>query len=75
MMEVTAEGGRVYLPKALRDRYGETFELVDRGDRLVLVPIPEDPLETLREEWADVDASVEDLSEAAEQEALDEAGR
>lgn len=74
-MEVTAEGGRVYLPKALRERYGETFELVDRGDRLVLVPVPENPLETLREEWSDVDASVEELREAAQEEGLDEAGR
>ena len=52
----------------------DQFELVDRGDRLVLVPVAEDPLEALREEFRDVDGSAEELKQGALDEALDEAG-
>lgn len=74
-MEVTAEGGRVYLPKDLRDRLGERFELIDRGDELLLVPIPDDPLVAAREEWADTDESVEELVRGANEQAEQDAGR
>ena len=73
-MDVDAEDGRIYLPKRLREKFGDRFELVDRGDRLVLIPIAEDPLEALREEFSDVDASAEELKQGALDEALDEAG-
>ena len=69
-MDIDAEDGRIYLPKRLREKFGDQFELVDRGDRLVLVPVAEDPLEALREEFQDVDASAEELKRGA----LDEAG-
>jgi bifunctional DNA-binding transcriptional regulator/antitoxin component of YhaV-PrlF toxin-antitoxin module len=69
-MDVDAEDGRICLPKHLREKFGHRFELVDRGDRLVLVPVAEDPLEALREEFQDVDASPEELKQGA----LDEAG-
>lgn len=49
-MKVDAEDGRVYLPKEIRDRHGTEFELIDRGDKIILFPIPEDPLEALRQE-------------------------
>ena len=73
-MDVDAEDGRIYLPKRLREKFGDHFELVDRGDRLVLIPIDEDPLDALREEFRDVDASTEELKQGALDEALDEAG-
>ncbi|MFW6436623.1 MAG: AbrB/MazE/SpoVT family DNA-binding domain-containing protein [Halococcoides sp.] len=73
-MEVDAEDGRIYLPKEKRERFGEHFELVDRGDRLVLLPIPEDPLAALREELAETDRSVEELASDAHEEAMEEAG-
>ena len=73
-MDVDAEDGRIYLPKHLREKFGSQFELVDRGDRLVLVPVAEDPLAALREEFRDVDASAEELKRGALDEALDEAG-
>lgn len=73
-MEVKAEGGRVYLPKDLRDRLGDRFELIDRGDTLVLVPVPDDPLEALREQWRDVDESVEELRRGADEAAERDAG-
>jgi bifunctional DNA-binding transcriptional regulator/antitoxin component of YhaV-PrlF toxin-antitoxin module len=73
-MDVDAEDGRIYLPKRLREKFGHRFELVDRGDRLVLIPIAADPLEALRDEFHDVDASAEELKQGALDEALDEAG-
>jgi hypothetical protein len=65
-MEVSADDGRIYLSKRLREKFGRRFELVDRGDRLVLIPLDEDPLEALREEFADVDKTVSELREAVE---------
>ena len=72
---VRADDGRIYLPKSLREEFGEEFELIDRGDRLVLAPIPEDPLEALREEARKSDGSADELKESALDEALEEAGR
>lgn len=74
-MDVDAEDGRIYLPKQLREKFGDRFELVDRGDRLVLIPIAEDPLAALREEARETDKTVAELKESALQEALEEAGR
>lgn len=74
-MEVDAEDGRIYLSKQLREKFGDRFELVDRGDRLVLIPLDDDPLAALREEFADVDASVPDLRQDAREGALEDAGR
>ena len=73
-MRVKADDGRIYLPKSVREEFGEEFELIDRGDRLVLVPVPDDPLAFLREE-ASGSESVRDLKESALKEALEEAGR
>lgn len=74
-MEVDAEDGRIYLSKRLREKFGDRFELVDRGDRLVLIPVDEDPLEALREEFADVEGSALEIRDGAREEALDGAGR
>lgn len=74
-MRVTASDGRVYLPKEIREKFGEKFELLDRGDRLVLIPLPEDPLAALREEVGETDRTVDELKAGALAEALDEAGQ
>lgn len=74
-MDVDAEDGRIYLPKALRQKYGDRFELVDRGDRLVLIPIDEDPLGGLREEAEKSDKTVAELKDGALKQALENAGR
>lgn len=74
-MRVSTDDGRIYLPKSVRDDFGEEFELIDRGDRLVLVPVPDDPLEALREEARKSDDSARELTEGALREALEEAGR
>lgn len=74
-MDVDAEDGRIYLPKRLREKYGDRFELVDRGDRLVLIPIDDDPLAALREEARGTEKSVAELKAGALTEALEDAGR
>lgn len=73
-MDVDAGDGRIYLPKRLREKYGHRFELVDRGDRLVLIPVDEDPLEGLREEARGTEKSVAELKEGALAQALEDAG-
>lgn len=73
-MEFDAEDGRIYLPKRLREKYGHRFELVDRGDRLVLIPLDEDPLAALREEARGTEKTVAELKEGALAQALEDAG-
>lgn len=74
-MRVSTDDGRIYLPKSLREEFGSEFELIDRGDRLILVPVPDDPLEALREEARKSDKSATELKESALEGALEEAGR
>jgi bifunctional DNA-binding transcriptional regulator/antitoxin component of YhaV-PrlF toxin-antitoxin module len=68
------DNGRVYIPKHLREKYGERYKIVDSGDGLLLVPVPEDPLDALRDEWSDVDTSVEEMRDEARAEAIESAG-
>jgi bifunctional DNA-binding transcriptional regulator/antitoxin component of YhaV-PrlF toxin-antitoxin module len=63
-MLVDADDGRIYLPKELRERFGSRFELVDRGDRLALVPVADDPLDALRDEFDDAEIAPGDVDEA-----------
>lgn len=67
--------GRLTLPKALRERFGDRYRIVELGDGIKLVPIAEDPLAALREEFAAVEATSSELLEGARDTALDEAGR
>lgn len=67
--------GRLTLPKEVRERYGERYHIVQLHDGIKLVPIADDPLDALRDEFADVDKSVDGLREDAREAALDEAGR
>lgn len=66
--------GRLTLPKELRERYGDHYRVVDLHDGIKLVPVADDPLDALREEFADVDKTAEKLRESARDAALDEAG-
>lgn len=74
-MLVEATDGKLYIPKKFREKFGSRYEMIDRGDRMILVPVSEEPLESLREEFADVDKSARELAESAHKEALEEAGR
>ena len=73
-MEVDASDGRIYLSTELREKFGDRFRLVERDDRIVLLPVADDPLAALREEFADVEASARELRDAARGGALEEAG-
>ena len=74
-METSAEDGRVYIPKDLREKFGEKFHLVDRGDKIVLIPVSDDPLKALRDEFSGVERSVKEIKEGALKKAMEEAGR
>ncbi|ELY55326.1 hypothetical protein C491_16462 [Natronococcus amylolyticus DSM 10524] len=73
MPEATVDDlGRLTLPEEVRERYGERYYIVQLPDRVTLVPIADDPLETLKDEFADVDGSARDLRDAARKRALNE---
>lgn len=67
--------GRLTLPKDLRNRYGDHYRIVELHDGIKLVPVSADSLEALREEFADIEKTAEELREEGRDEALDEAGR
>ncbi|MGQ4554875.1 AbrB/MazE/SpoVT family DNA-binding domain-containing protein [Halobellus sp. GM3] len=76
MSEVTLDDrGRLTLPKELRERYGDRYYVVELHDGVKLVPIADDPLGALRDEFADGETSATELRAEAREEALDEAGR
>lgn len=75
MSEATLDDrGRLTLPKDLRERYGDRYHIVELHDGIKLVPIAEDPLEVLRDEFDDVEKTADELREGAREAALDEAG-
>jgi len=67
--------GRLTVPKELREEYGDRYRLVELHDGLKLVPLEADPLEALREEFADVEKTAERLRTEGRETSLDEAGR
>jgi len=67
--------GRLTVPKELREQYGDRYRLVEIHDGIKLVPVAADPLDALREEFADVEATAETLRTEGRKTALDEAGR
>jgi bifunctional DNA-binding transcriptional regulator/antitoxin component of YhaV-PrlF toxin-antitoxin module len=67
--------GRLTLPKELRERYGDCYHVVDLHDGIKLIPVADDPLAALRDEFTDVEGSAEELREGARDAAVDEAGR
>ncbi len=67
--------GRLTLPKELRERYGDHYHIVELHDGIKLVPVADDPLDALRDEFDDVEKTVDELRDEARRSALDEAGR
>ncbi|MFB6234240.1 MAG: AbrB/MazE/SpoVT family DNA-binding domain-containing protein [Halopenitus sp.] len=67
----TDSHGRLYLSVELREKYGEKFHVVEYEDRLELVPIDEDPLQTVRDAAGEAfeGESVEELREDAREQA------
>lgn len=48
MSKSTDERGRIYLPKDVRERFGETYRIVELPGHVALFPVDEDPLAGLR---------------------------
>ena len=67
--------GRLALPKEIRERYGDHYCIVELHDGIKLLPVAEDPLGALGDEFEDVERTAKELREGAREAALDEAGR
>ena len=67
--------GRLTLPKELREQYGDHYRVVKLHDGIKLIPVAEDPLDALRDEFAGVEKTASELRDEAREAALDEAGR
>ncbi|WP_135852739.1 AbrB/MazE/SpoVT family DNA-binding domain-containing protein [Halorussus salinus] len=62
--------GRIYLPKAVREKYGDKYHIVEYDDRIELVPVADDPLAAVREAAGELrDSSVEEIRDDIEAEA------
>ncbi|MFC7185760.1 AbrB/MazE/SpoVT family DNA-binding domain-containing protein [Halorubrum yunnanense] len=66
------ERGRLTLAKDLRDRYGDRYRIVGLRHGIKLIPLADDPLDALRDEFADVAKSADELRGEARSAALDE---
>jgi hypothetical protein len=53
MSEVVMDSKRrIVLPKAVEERHGEKFIVLNLLDEVVLKPVPKDPLKAAQEEWS-----------------------
>jgi len=80
MSSKTDKQGRLYIPKEVREKYGERYHIVTYEDRIELIPVADDPLAAVRAAAGKLrDASVEeireDIEDEAEAEARSEGGR
>ena len=76
MSEATLDDrGRLTPPKAVRDRYGDRYRIVELRDGITLIPIDEDPLDGLRRAFGTVDKPATQLRREARESLLEGAGR
>lgn len=62
--------GRLYLPKRLREKYGEKYHIVEYEDRVELIPVADDPLAAVREAAGDLrDTPIKEIQNDIEEEA------
>jgi bifunctional DNA-binding transcriptional regulator/antitoxin component of YhaV-PrlF toxin-antitoxin module len=59
MSKSTDERGRIYLPKDVRERFGDQYRIVELPSHVALFPVDEDPLAGLREAVGDAFAETE----------------
>lgn len=59
------ERGRLTLPKEIRERYGDRYHIVELHDGIKLIPVAEDPLDALRDEFGDVEKTASELRDKA----------
>lgn len=48
MSKSTDERGRIYLPKAVRERFGDQYRIVELPSYVALFPVDENPLDGLQ---------------------------
>ncbi|PSG98613.1 MAG: hypothetical protein BRC29_00615 [Nanohaloarchaea archaeon SW_7_43_1] len=65
--------GRLYLPKEIRNGYTDKFRIIETQDEILLLPLPEDPLESFQEEEALEDKSIEELKEDVRKDSREQA--
>ena len=73
----TDSHGRIYIPKDLREEYGESFRIIPFKGELKLVPVPDDPVDDLRERTEGLresDKTIKELKEGARSELEELAG-
>ena len=62
MSAETDKQGRLYIPKEVREKYGERYRIVTYEDRIELIPVADDPLAAVRAAAGELrDASVEEI--------------
>ncbi|MCU4975258.1 AbrB/MazE/SpoVT family DNA-binding domain-containing protein [Halobacteria archaeon AArc-m2/3/4] len=59
MSKSTDERGRIYLPKDVRERFGDQYRIVELPSHVALFPVDEDPLDGLRAAVGDAFAETE----------------
>lgn len=59
MSKSTDERGRIYLPKDVRERFGDQYRIVELPSHVALFPVDEDPLEGLQAAVGDAFAEAE----------------
>jgi len=60
--------GRLYLPKAVREEYGDEYRIIPFRGELRLIPVPDDPVQDLRERTSELresDETVDELKQEA----------
>ena len=73
MPEVTLDDwGRFTLPEEFREQYGDHYHVVDRQNGIKLVPIADDPLAALREEFEGIEKSADEVRKRARESVTDE---
>jgi bifunctional DNA-binding transcriptional regulator/antitoxin component of YhaV-PrlF toxin-antitoxin module len=76
MSAETDKQGRLYIPKEVREKYGERYHIVTYEDRIELIPVADDPLAAVRAAAGELrNASVEEIREDIEDEAKEVARR
>lgn len=59
MAKSTDERGRIYLPKDVRERFGDRYRIVGLPSHVALFPVDEGPLDGLRSAVGDAFAETE----------------
>lgn len=74
MSKSTDERGRLYLPKDVRERFGEEYRVVELPNYVALFPVAENPLAAVEEAVGDTleGNSIEELQEEARRKGREE---